>query len=172
MWFVLLALLTAAGIQQSGMYSSNNEADELTRWLLSFADESHTEQAYEKLALIDRTVANEQDIIAQASGIMLAFPDLFRLPGESDQEDDLAKVLFLQWSAESPSSGMNSSAQIERNRNAQATHQENPSRYAFAAARSVAARATAILKDAIPAPAELIERLLRPLRDGIAINAP
>ena len=171
-WIVLLALLAGITVQQAGLYNTDNEPDDLTRWLLGFAADYQTEQAIEKLSGLDRSQSNDQDVIAQATSIMLENPEIFTLPGENGEKDDLAKVLLLQWTAQQPTSGMNSSAQVERNRNAHANTNDGQSRYFYAAAKSVVNNAIDVIRQALPAPAELIDRLLKPLLDGIAINAP
>ncbi|MCC5927574.1 MAG: hypothetical protein JJU41_13560 [Bacteroidetes bacterium] len=171
-WIVLLALLAGITVQQAVLYNSDDKPDELTRWLMGFAADYQTDQAFEKLSGIDRKSVSDQDVIALASGIMLDNPDLFTLPHEDGEQDDLARVLMLQWTAQQPSSGMNSSAQVERNRNGKTNTHESPTRYIQAAVRSVAATASAVIKEALPAPSELIDRFLKPLLDGIAINAP
>jgi len=104
---------------------------------------------------------------------MLAHPDLFNIQQNSEKApDSLNQTLYLQWTNQQAPSGMNSSAQVERTRNLTGLNQDAPSRYTSTPLQAVLRRAADVIKSALPEPADLLKRLLEPLSDGLAINAP
>lgn len=172
-WLILLALLAGITAQSAVSYFSDERSDELTIWLVGFANEQQTDLAYEKLRDIDRSGSSHHDVIARATRIMLENPDIFSLPDSTaDSNDDLAQVLLLQWTSQQAPSGMNSSAQIERSRNLHASTPDSQSRSIAEAAESIVNRAIEVVRKALPAPSFILDRLLKPLLNGVAINAP
>lgn len=174
-WVVVASVLLVLGLtaQGIGTYEQRPAGDELTRWLSGFAYESYSEDAYEKLRSIAAQTASEKEFIERASDLMLAHPDLFNIPQNGEKApDSLNQTLYLQWTNQQAPSGMNSSAQIERTRNLTALNQDAPSRYTNTPVQAILQRAAEVVKSALPEPADLIKRLLKPLSDGLAINAP
>lgn len=172
-WIILLALLAGITAQSALNNFSDERADELTVWLVGFANDQQSELAYEKLRDINRSGSSHHDVIAKASHIMLENPDVFSLPeNTAESNDDLVQVLLLQWTSQQGPSGMNSSAQIERSRNLYASTPDGQSRSLVDAAESVINRAVEVVRKALPAPSFILDRLLKPLLNGLAINAP
>jgi len=171
--FASVLLLTGLTAQGVGSYEQRDAGDELTRWLSDFAYESYSDDAYEKLRSIAAQTSSEKEFIERASDLMLAHPDLFNIPQNSEKApDSLNQTLYLQWTNQQAPSGMNSSAQVERTRNLTGLNQDAPSRYTSTPLQAVLRRAADVIKSALPEPADLLKRLLEPLSDGLAINAP
>lgn len=153
--------------------SSNNQ-DELTTWLLTFANEDKTTLASEKLNFaISESTGDIDEALAAASRVIAENPDLFNLPHDEDESSDkeVLEVLIRQWNSSNESGGMAKAVQPDRNRSAttpvefQHTNQGNYVNYLISSA-------TSYLLSIQPGAQDLVNFLITPLINGISINAP
>lgn len=116
-WATLLFLFAGLAAHFMGQNQAARQNDALTEWLLSFANDQQSDLALHKIRSIDRQSAGFQEVIAQASEIMVQHPDLFSIPSDANSnQDDVRQVLLVQWNLHNQASGMSGGAQIERTR--------------------------------------------------------
>jgi len=153
---------------------SNNNQDELTNWLLTFADQDKTTLASEKLQhAISESTGDIDEALAAASRVIAENPDLFNLPHNEDEssDEDVLEVLIRQWNSSDETGGMAKAVQPERNRSAttpvefQHTHQGNYINH-------LVNTTTIYLVSLIPGAQDLVNFLITPIINGISINAP
>lgn len=153
--------------------SSNNQ-DELTTWLLTFANEDKATLASEKLNLaISESTGDIDEALAAASRVIAENPDLFNLPQNEDEstDEEVLEVLIRQWNGTDQAGGMAKAVQPERNRSAttpvdfQHTQQGNY-------INRLVNTTTSYILSLIPGAQDLVNFLITPLINGISINAP
>lgn len=154
--------------------SSISKHDELTTWLLTFADKDKATLASEKLqAAISDSSGDIDAALEAASKVIAENPDLFNLPKNEDEssDKDVLKVLLYQWKSSHDYSGMAKAVQPERNRSGtapadfQQTHQGNN-------LSDLISLGTSYLFSMIPGADDIVNFLIHPLVNGISINAP
>ncbi len=153
---------------------SSNQHDELTTWLLTFADEEKTSLASEKLnsAMLNSS-GDIDEALATASRVIAENPDLFNLPHDEEKssDKDVLEVLIRQWENADKTGGMAKAVQPERNRSAttpvefQLTKHGNYVDFLITSG-------TRYLLSLIPGAQDLVNFLITPLINGISINAP
>jgi hypothetical protein len=153
---------------------ASSSQDELTTWLLTFADKEKTSLASEKLqsAILDSSGDIDQ-ALAAASRVIAENPDLFNLPENGDESNDkeVLEVLIRQWNSSDETGGMAKAVQPERNRSATTpvefhhTQQGNYVDYLITSG-------TSYVLSLIPGAQDLVNYLITPLINGISINAP
>lgn len=153
---------------------TNNQQDELTNWLLTFADQDNTTLASEKLSsALSNSSGDIDEALAAASRVIAENPDLFNLPHDEDESSDkeVLEVLIRQWNSSDETGGMAKAVQPDRNRSAttpvefQHTNQGNYVNYLISSA-------TSYLLSILPGAQDLVNFLITPLINGISINAP
>ena len=153
---------------------TNNKQDELTNWLLTFADQDNTTLASEKLnSAISNSYGDIDEALAAASRVIAENPDLFNLPHDKDESSDkeVLEVLIRQWNSSDETGGMAKAVQPDRNRSAttpvefQLTNHGNYINY-------LVTSATSYILSLTPGAHDLVNYLITPLINGISINAP
>jgi hypothetical protein len=173
-WLVLSVLTAGVAAHWLAGLNSDRQYDELTEWLLSFADKHQKEQAIALIRTIDKGISGHEQVIARASEIFVMHPELFNLPvdGSTDDQDNVRVALLVQWDLHSQASGMSSAVQPERNRNATNNPADSQTRQFIAVIDSLFQDVFSSIRASLPGMSDLVDHLLKPLINGISINAP
>lgn len=175
---LIVGFLCGIGLtsHHAGQHIQRSGTDYITNWLLTFADQSNSELASEKLKdVLSSESDNFESILARASVVMAENPDLFNIPNNKDgsSNEDVFKVLITQWNQQQETGGMAKAVQVDRSRATTTAPYENISlRHGYRSTLNILDTATDFLVEALPGAADFLGRILRPLVDGISINAP
>lgn len=150
--------------------------DQITSWLLTFADQSKSDLASEKLraALSDDT-QNLESALLRASEVIANNPDLFNIPNNADESgnEEVLRVLLSQWNQHQETGGMSKGIQAERSRAATtSTYEQTQPKYGYTDALHTLKSGANYISDLYPGLGKLLSFVIRPLIDGISINAP
>jgi hypothetical protein len=80
--------------------TDTKHSNELTNWLLTFADKDQSDLASSKLrSAIQQDPNGFRGMLSKASEVIVEFPDLFNLPLDSanSTNQDVLEVLLIQW---------------------------------------------------------------------------
>jgi hypothetical protein len=173
-WLVLTVLTVGITAQWLVGLHTERQQDELTEWLLTFADKQQKDQAGELIRSIDRGNISYDKVIARASEIFIAHPEMFNLPvdNQTDNRDDVHVALLVQWDLHNQASGMSNAVQPERNRNATNNPADSQTRHLISVIDTLFSEVYGSVRASLPALSDLVDRLLKPLINGISINAP
>jgi hypothetical protein len=173
-WLVLTVLTIGVVAHSLAGLHTERQQNELTEWLLTFADQQQKDEAGALIRSIDRGNTGYGHIIARASEIFIAHPELFNLPvdGQTDSQDDVRVALLVQWDLHNQASGMSNAVQPERNRNATNSPIDSQTRHLISAIDTLFNEVTTAVRASLPALSDVIDLLLKPLINGISINAP
>jgi hypothetical protein len=148
--------------------------EQVTSWLLTFADKAQTSEASEVLnaALAGESI-DIDTVLEVASRVIAEHPDLFILPKNADEssDKDVLKVLIQQWNHSHESAGMAKAVQPDRNRSATPPTEFQNSKQGQTVG-SVWLLSARQLLTVVPGADFLVSLVLIPLIDGISINAP
>jgi hypothetical protein len=151
-------------------------SNEITNWLLTFADKEQSDLASIKLkSAIQQDQNGFRGMLSKASEIIIEHPDLFNLPVDSanSTDKDVFQVLLTQWDLHNQLSGMSDGLQTERNRViATATNETFSLKYWTHRFISVSESAKSLQASHIPYLELITNIVIRPLVDGLSINAP
>ena len=150
--------------------------DQLTEWLITFADEEHRVIAGN---ILREAIENDNDdlksALERASEVIASHPEIFTVPVDSEEttDQDVFKVLIKQWNMNQETGGMSKGIQTERDRSAAKTSVESKlsNHWSTSADKYFKAGAT-FLVETVPGARYIISFVLRPLIDGLSINAP
>lgn len=150
--------------------------DQITSWLLTFADQAKSDLASEKLraALSDDT-QNLESALLRASEVIANNPDLFNIPNNADESgnEEVLRVLISQWNQHQETGGMSKGIQAERSRAATTNSYEHTQpKYSYSAVLHTLKSGTDYIGELYPGLGKLLGFVIRPLIDGISINAP
>lgn len=175
---VVTTILLWVGVS-SRFFTSQTDAkqsSEITNWLLTFADKEQSDLASIKLkSAIQQDQHGFRSILSKASEIIIEHPDLFNLPVDSanSTDKDVLQVLLTQWDLHNQISGMSDGLQTDRNRiNATATNETSTIKYWTHRFRTLGDSAKSLLTSHIPYLELITNVAIRPLVDGLSINAP
>ncbi len=150
--------------------------DQITSWLLTFADESKSDQASEKLrAALSDDSQNLESVLIRASEVIANNPDLFNIPNNADESgnEEVLRVLLSQWNQHQETGGMSKGIQAERNRAATtSTYEHTNPKFSYSDALQTLKSAGNYISELYPGLSKLLGLVIRPLIDGISINAP
>jgi len=148
--------------------------EQVTSWLLTFADKAQTSEASEVLnAALSGESIDIDTVLEVASRVIAENPDLFTLPKNADEssDKDVLKVLIQQWNHSHESAGMAKAVQPDRNRSATTPTEFQNSKQGQTIG-SVWMLGARQLLTVVPRADFLVGLVLIPLIDGISINAP
>jgi hypothetical protein len=156
--------------------TDSGHSTELTNWLLTFADKEQSELASTKLkSVLQQDPGGFHGMLTKASEIIVEHPNLFNLPVDSNSSSnqDVLEVLLTQWNLHNQTSGMSNGVQTERNRASVTTTNETYSiKYWAQKVQDTGKSATTFLSSHIPLIEVISKFVIRPMIDGLSINAP
>ena len=176
--FILIGFLLGIGFVSHfiGERAQHTQDDQLTEWLMTFADKEHSAIAGNMLReALQNEDSDLKSALERASEVIASHPEIFNIPVDSDKStnQDVFKVLIKQWNMSHETGGMSKGIQSERDRSAAKTSVEfklsnhwstNTDKYFKAG--------SAFFTENVPGAKYIISFVLRPLIDGLSINAP
>lgn len=151
-------------------------SNEVTDWLLTFADKDRTDLAGDKLrSAIAKEDHGFHSMLAKASEIIIENPDLFNFPAGSgnSSNEDVLQVLITQWNLHNQTSGMSKGVQNERNRISVTTPNDSASvKYWSSHPQNLYRAGWQLAVQQFPGFETVAAYFIRPLIDGLSINAP
>jgi hypothetical protein len=159
-----------------GERARHTQDDQLTEWLMTFADDKHRVLAGN---ILREAIQNDNDDLKSAlervSEVIASHPDIFNVPVDSEETSgqDVFKVLIKQWNMNQDTGGMSKGIQTERDRSAAKTSVESKlsNHWSISANKYFKAGAMFLVEN-VPGAKYIVSFVLRPLIDGLSINAP
>ena len=158
-----------------GERAQHTQDDQLTEWLMTFADEEHRVLAGD---ILREAIQNDNDdlksALERASEVIVSHPDIFNVPVDSETSgQDIFKVLIKQWNMNQETGGMSKGIQTDRDRFAAKTSVESRlSNHWSKTGDKYFKAGISLNSETILGAKYIITFVLRPLVDGLSINAP
>ena len=177
--FILIGFLLGIGFVSHFIAerAQHKQDDQLTEWLMTFADKEHSVIAGSMLreALQNEDDSDFKSALERASEVIASHPEIFNISVDSEEttDQDVFKVLIKQWNMNQETGGMSKGIQTERDRSAAKTSVESKlSNHWSTSSDKYFKAGAAFLTENIPGAKYIIQFVLRPLIDGLSINAP